>query len=80
MISMIQNFFEWLFDTAGTLLNFFVSIVEGLLELFKMFPKIMRMIFHAIGYLPSIFVVFVTITISVYIIYLIVGRNAGSAS
>lgn len=80
MISMIQNFFEWLFDTAGTLLNFFVSIVEGLLELFKMFPKIMRMIFHAIGYLPSIFVVFVTITISVYIIYLIVGRSAGSAS
>lgn len=80
MITMIQNFFEWLFDTAGTLLDFFLSIVRGFLELFKMLPKISRLIFHAVGYLPQIFVVFVTITVTVYIVYLIIGRSAGSAS
>lgn len=79
MISMLKNFFDWIFDTVGTLLDFFLSIIHGFLELFKMFPKISRLIFHAVGYLPSLFVVFVTITITVYIIYLVIGRNAGSA-
>lgn len=80
MVKMVQAFFGWLFDVAETLLDFFLSIVNGFLQLFKMLPKISQLIFHAIGYLPSIFVVFVTITISVYIVYLIIGRSAGSSS
>ena len=79
MIEILKNFFDWLFDIVSTVMQFLVSIITGMLQLFKTLPKILQLVTQSIGYLPSIFVAFVTITLSAYIIYLIVGRDPGDS-
>ena len=77
MFDWLVDLGQWLFDVIQPLLTFFSSFIHGLQTIFKMFPKVFSIVSNSIVYLPSLFVVFVTLSIVVYIIYMIVGRNAG---
>lgn len=79
MLQWLSNIGNWLVDTFSPLITFFKSVVHGLWTLIQLFPKIFTFVTQAIGYIPSIFAVFVTITVIVYVVYLIIGRDAGDA-
>lgn len=71
-------FFGSLWDIISSVIEFFKSLVTGLITLFKLIPQILSTTTSAIGYLPSIIVVFATLTITISVIFIIVGRDTGS--
>lgn len=77
MFEWLTNFGLWLSDVFNPFIAFFKSLIHGFRTVLEMFPLVKSIIYQSIGYLPSIFAVFITITVAVYIVYLIVGRNAG---
>lgn len=79
MFDLLHNFIAWLSDIGRSVITFFESVVKGLSTMISSFPRIMSVTSNAIGYLPSIFAVFITITIIVSIVYIIVGRNTGGS-
>lgn len=79
MLQWLSNIGNWLVDTFAPLITFFKSLIHGLWTLLQLFPKIFQFTTNAIGYLPSIFAVFITITIIIYVVYLIVNRKAGDS-
>lgn len=79
MIQWFSDVFQWLSDLFTPFIEFFKSTVHGLQLMINMFPKVLNLSSSAIGYLPSIFATFITISIIIYIVYLIIGRNAGGS-
>lgn len=77
MFDAIVNFFNWIKDIGGSLIEFFVGMVKGLQTMLLAFPKIVTLSAQAIGNVPSIFAIFITLTIIVSIVYMIIGREAG---
>ncbi len=71
------KFFEWLADTIASLVNFLWSIIKGTIQLISLIPSAVNMLTTSIGILPSILVAFATATITVSVIFIMVGRNAG---
>lgn len=79
MFQWLSNFGQWLSDIFTPILDFFKSNIHGLTLMIQMFPKILQLASNSIAYIPSIFATFITITIIIYIVYLIIGRNAGGS-
>lgn len=79
MLAWIQTFLTSLGDILNSVLQFFIGVVQGLFSLIKMLPEIMSVSSTAIGYLPSLFAGFAALTISICIIFLIVGRSVGDS-
>lgn len=79
MLQWLSNFGNWFVDLVSNLVSFVMSTIHGLSTMLKSFPIISSMVTRSIGYLPSIFAVFVSITLIIYIVYLIIGRNAGGS-
>ena len=73
----ITNFFTWFVDTAKALIEFVWSIIEGTLQLLEMVPEAVETLTQSLTWLPSILVAFATATITVSVIFLIVGREHG---
>lgn len=80
MFQFLQNAFLYIQDILNSVIEFFKGFINGLVHLFQLFPKITSLTTHAIGAVPSIFAVFITLTVSITIIYIIVGRNVGDSS
>lgn len=79
MIDFFVRLFDSIYSMVAPVLTFFKSMVHGLITIVKYYPKIHDLVMQSVGYLPSIFVVFVGLTIILYIVYMIVGRNAGGS-
>ena len=77
MFDHIANFFSWIIDTVSTVFEFFGSVVTGLFNIIKSIPSVITMLTGSIGYLPSTIAAFATITLTISIVYLIVGRDTG---
>lgn len=77
MLDMIKNFFDWIVDIVTSLWSFLESFFRGLTDLFRIVPQAISYLTSSLGYLPSTLIVFATLTISISVIYLIVGRNTG---
>lgn len=77
MLDSLTNFFDWLYSFLGNIGNFLISIIDGLLNIIKSLPVVMNMISSSIGYLPSTLAAFATLTITISIVYLLVGRDTG---
>lgn len=74
-IDWIVNFFKDLWEIICSAFNFLVSIITGTLQLLTMIPNVVSMITQAIGYLPAIVTAFATASLSVLIVYIILGRS-----
>ena len=77
MFDTIKNFFLWIYNLIVDIVGFITSLVTGLINVLKSIPQILTFITSAIGFLPSVLAVFARLTITISIIYLIVGRNSG---
>lgn len=77
MIEAFQNFAQWIVDLGRMLGDFLLNVINGLLQLFKMLPVVTSVTSASITYLPSILAAFVAITITILIVFLIVGRESG---
>lgn len=79
MFELLKNIGEFVYNTVGTLIEFLWSLVNGLISLLRQLPKILDLItsITSLNYIPAIFAGFFSITIIIYILYLILGRDAG---
>ena len=77
MLDTLVNFFEWITGVVESLFNFISSVVTGLFNIVKSFPVVISLLTSSIGFLPSTLVAFASITITISIVYLLVGRDTG---
>ena len=73
----IIDFFQWLIDIIASLINLVVSLVKGIVQLLSLIPSAVQSLTLSVGFLPSFLVVFATATITISVIFIIVGRNSG---
>ena len=77
MLDTLVNFFEWFTGGVESLFSFISSVVTGLFNIIKSLPVVLELLTSSIGFLPSTLVAFATITITISIVYLLVGRETG---
>ena len=73
----IIDFFQGLIEIIGSLINLLLNLVRGIIQLIFLIPSAVTLLTTSIGVLPSILVGFATATITISVIFIIVGRNAG---
>lgn len=71
------KFFDWVVDTVSALIEFLWTLIKGLIQLISLIPTAVNLLTNAIGILPSIMVAFATATITVSVIFILVGRESG---
>lgn len=81
----MEGFFEWLSNMWQTVQDVFSSIfilvgnlVGGLFDFLKVLPNVITMLSSSIANLPDIVLPFATISITVAIVLLIIGRSNNS--
>lgn len=73
----LNNFFTWFVDLVTSLVSFVFQLIEGLLRLIGLIPTAVSVLTNSIGYLPSILAAFAAATITICVIFVIVGRDEG---
>ena len=73
----MNNFFTWVVDTVSSLVEFLWTLIKGLIQLISLIPLAVNMLTNSIGLLPSILVAFATATITISVIFILVGRESG---
>lgn len=76
-MSFIVDWIKELSGTIGGLLQFFLSLVKGLLNLIQALPSYINQLTTCVGYLPEVLITWFGIGITVTIIFLILGRRDG---
>ncbi len=71
------KFFTWLTDTISALVEFLWTLIKGIIQLISLLPTAANLLTNSIGILPSILVAFATATITISIIFVMVGRSTG---
>lgn len=78
IIDWLTNFFQSLVDmvvSAGQLIG---NLIGGLFDFLKVLPNVITMLSGSIANLPDIVLPFATISITVAIVLLIIGRSNNS--
>lgn len=73
IISFIQDFIQ----IISGVVNFVVTLVDGLLTLLEMLPSLIADMTSAVGFLPTVLTTFFGVSVTVTIIFLIAGRGQG---
>ncbi len=73
----IINFFQSIWEMVSGVANFLVTMVTGLLDLFKMLPDLIADMTTAVGFLPAVLTTFFAISLTVTIVFLVAGRGQG---
>lgn len=76
-MSYIIDFLKELGSFFQTLLDMVVNLVQQLITFIMLIPVGVNMLITSVGYLPSILIVFATLSITVSVIYLVLGRGQG---
>lgn len=71
----ILDAFQQFFSFLETLVKFVVNFIESIIQFLGMLPSCISMLMDSIAYLPSHVMVFATISITVSVIFIIVGRG-----
>lgn len=71
------DFFTQLFETVASLIDFLVTAVMGLLSIVGQLPTLLNTVTSVAGGLPTILAGFVGATLTISIIYLLLGRGQG---
>lgn len=77
MLDTLVNGFNWIMDLLQTIADFIVNTIMGLGNIIKSIPMVISMLTQSIGYLPTTIAAFATITITISVVYLLVGRQTG---
>lgn len=73
LISFLQDIGQML----SGVINFVVTLVQGLLTLITMLPSLIADMTSAVGFLPTVLTTFFGVSVTVTIIFLIAGRGQG---
>lgn len=76
MLEWFQNFFLSLGEAIASVFTLIVSLIKSLLDFITLLPTVVTMLVSSIGFLPSVLALFATLSITVSVIYLVVGRNS----
>lgn len=77
MLETITNFFTSISDFLTSLIDFLINQITGLLQVFRTIPSVISMFSRAIAFIPPSIAVFATLTITISVVYLVVGRDTG---
>lgn len=77
MLQWFIDLINSIFTTFGAIFNLFKSAIDGLISLLKMLPVLITDMTTAVGLLPTVLVTFFSISLTVTIIYLVLGRGKG---
>lgn len=76
--------FQWISDALSTVVDFIVTAsrflantIAGLFGFIRNLPKFITYLTASIGYLPSFLSFFAVATVTIAIIYVIIGRGGG---
>ncbi len=79
------NFFQWLGQFFSSLVNIIVSafrliwnLLGGLIDFIRVLPTVISMLVSSISNLPDLILPFATISITVAIVLLVLGRSNNS--
>lgn len=78
-MNYIINFIDWITDTVTSLWDLLVGIIENLILLVEYIGLAAEIAFGVVASLPDWLQAFGLITITVLILYMILGRNAGGS-
>lgn len=79
MIQFLVDAFNWLVEFLQTIANLIISAVHGLVTVFQTFPKILSLVTGSLSFVPAVFIGFISITIIILIVYVIIGRESGES-
>lgn len=71
MISLLQS----IVDTIVSLVGFLIHSVESLINLIAHIPSYVSFLTVSIGFMPTIIMPFAIASISIYVVFLILGRK-----
>lgn len=77
MLETLQNFFSFVEDFFNQVASFLNNLISGFINIFKSVPLAINMLSSSILHLPSTLLVFATLTITISVVYLVVGRDTG---
>jgi len=64
-------------EFIGMIIDFAIQLITGLIQLLLLIPKCIQMLTGSLLFLPPFLVAFATATVTVSVIFIIVGRNGG---
>ena len=73
----ILDWFDWVSDVIESVFDYFTDFLENLMNLFRYLGHSVDLTGSLIASLPGWLQVFGTITITVCVIYIILGRSTG---
>lgn len=73
----LLQFFNYFVELISSLVSFAIQLVTGVVRLLTLIPSAVLNLTNAVGYLPSILSAFAAATITVSVIFIIVGREGG---
>lgn len=76
-MNYIIDFLKELGSFFQTLIDMVVNLIQQLLTFIMLIPVGVNMLITSVGYLPSILIVFATLSITVSVLYLVLGRGQG---
>lgn len=78
IIEWLSNFFQSLVDMVVSIGQLVSNLIGGLFDFLKVLPNVITMLSGSIANLPDIVLPFATISITVAIVLLIIGRSNNS--
>lgn len=75
IFNWIQEFIITCWNVISSVLSLLFSLVQSLFDIFSMLPTIVSMITSSIGFLPDMVMVFAVLSLTVSIMFLVVGRG-----
>lgn len=75
----VIDFLKQIVEFIGMLIDFAVQLVTGLFDLLKLIPHAVSLLTESLGILPAFLVAFAGVTITVSVIFIIVGRESGGS-
>lgn len=75
----ILDWFDWIAGVVESVFNWFTDFLENLLNLFEYLGQAVELTGSLISSLPSWLQVFGTITITVSVVFVILGRSTGGS-
>lgn len=76
----ILNAFDFIISTIKSVWAFFMGIVDNTILLIKYIGKALELAYDCIAQMPSWLQAFAFVTVSVSVLYLILGREGGKSN
>lgn len=78
-MSAVINGFSWLINFFKSIIDMLMFAIKSIITMFEILISIVDIVFGLLNTLPYWLTSFISITLMISIVYIIVGRNAGKS-